>query len=412
MRYFVNNMPDVMSGSPVTVNKAKWAQLAASLVDTLKKKMAAKLKNCDGGIYVGCPGVAYMLYYISQKQEFAAKKKVYLDLSMLYTKVSLEYLQQGGAQDPPSSFILGNAGINAVASLVLTAVGDVQRADMHVENYAAAAQHCRKINFFKNGSDELFVGRAGYLLGILNLHRKLGKKVLGDETVKLLCALTVESGRDYAKRHNTRSPLMYAYYGTEYLGAAHGLASILQVLMSFLDYLKSDPSAEHDIRLSVDYILSLKQPNFNYPAATDELTNPRPESEELVHWCHGAAGIVYLFARAYRVWGDEKYLAACLQCGELTWQKGLLRKGPGICHGIAGSGYVFLLLYRLTGDQRHLHRAQMFAEFLLTPEFQQEARTPDSPYSLFEGWAGTICFLADLCEPQKAEYPLFDAILD
>ena len=57
-----------------------------------------------------------------------------------------------------------------------------------------------------------------------------------------------------------------------------------------------------------------------------------------------------MLARAYRYFGDEKYLQACLRCGELTWQKGLLLKGPGICHGIAGSGYVFLLLYRLTGD--------------------------------------------------------------
>jgi len=61
------------------------------------------------------------------------------------------------------------------------------------------------------------------------------------------------------------------------------------------------------------------------------------------------AGVIYLFARAYKVWGDAKYLEACIRYGELTWQRGLLKKGPGICHGIAGSGYVFLLLYRLTG---------------------------------------------------------------
>ena len=60
-------------------------------------------------------------------------------------------------------------------------------------------------------------------------------------------------------------------------------------------------------------------------------------------------GVVYMFARAYKYFGEEKYLQACLRCGELTWQKGLLKKGPGICHGVAGSGYVFLLLYRLTG---------------------------------------------------------------
>lgn len=118
-------------------------------------------------------------------------------------------------------------------------------------------------------------------------------------------------------------------------------------------------------------------------------------------------GVVYLFARAYLFWKDEKYLSACQRCADLTWEKGLLRKGPGICHGVAGSGYVFLLLYRLTGDERHLHRALRFAEFMQSSEFS-DARVPDSPYSLYEGIAGTICFLADLLEPQRTEFPFFD----
>ena len=123
-----------------------------------------------------------------------------------------------------------------------------------------------------------------------------------------------------------------------------------------------------------------------------------------------SVGVVYMFARAYKVWGDQKYLDACLRCGEVTWRKGLLKKGPGICHGVAGNGYVFLLLYRLTGDHKHLHRAQQFAEFLFTEEFQRGARVPDTPFSLFEGYAGTVCFLADLIQPDKAEFPLFNVI--
>ena len=40
-------------------------------------------------------------------------------------------------------------------------------------------------------------------------------------------------------------------------------------------------------------------------------------------------GVVYMLAKAYLVFKDEKYLHACLKCGDITWQKGLLRKGPG-----------------------------------------------------------------------------------
>ncbi|GFS71217.1 lanC-like protein 3 homolog [Nephila pilipes] len=112
-------------------------------------------------------------------------------------------------------------------------------------------------------------------------------------------------------------------------------------------------------------------------------------------------------AKAYLRWKEEKYLRSCLSCGEIVWNKGLLKKGPGICHGIAGNAYVFLLLYRLTDHHKHLHRALQFANFLTSDEFKQ-ARTPDRPYSLYEGLAGTICFLADLLLPEKAHFPFFD----
>lgn len=132
------------------------------------------------------------------------------------------------------------------------------------------------------------------------------------------------------------------------------------------------------------------------------------DDDRLIHWCHGAPGVVYLMAVAYLRWKERRYLEACLRAGELVWRKGLLRKGPGICHGVAGGGYVFLLLYRLTSDLKYLRRAAKFANFLSSEQFLREARTPDRPYSLYEGIAGTACFLADLLEPSKSAFPFQD----
>lgn len=75
---------------------------------------------------------------------------------------------------------------------------------------------------------------------------------------------------------------------------------------------------------------------------------------------------------------------------------------------LLGSGYVFLLLYRLTKEDEYLYRAQKFSEFMQTKEFQTGARTPDSPYSLYEGLAGTVCFYADLLNPTLASFPFFE----
>lgn len=68
--------------------------------------------------------------------------------------------------------------------------------------------------------------------------------------------------------------------------------------------------------------------------------------------------MAFLFAKAYLIKKKPQYLDTCIRCGELVWQKGLLKKGPGICHGVAGSAYVFLLLYRLTGNSKYIYRAQ------------------------------------------------------
>lgn len=80
----------------------------------------------------------------------------------------------------------------------------------------------------------------------------------------------------------------------------------------------------------------------------------------------------------------------------------------GLCHGVAGNGYVFLLLYRLTADEKYLFRANTFAQFMTTPEFKRGARTPDCPYSLYEGLAGTVCYILDLFDPKTAAFPFMD----
>lgn len=74
------------------------------------------------------------------------------------------------------------------------------------------------MNFFRPGSDELFVGRAGYLCGSLFLNKKLGRTAVPSEVTRPLFDAIIESGRQYSQRHRSRSPLMYSYYRTEYLG--------------------------------------------------------------------------------------------------------------------------------------------------------------------------------------------------
>jgi hypothetical protein len=52
---------------------------------------------------------------------------------------------------------------------------------------------------------------------------------------------------------------------------------------------------------------------------------------------------------AYQVFPDirERILECAVLAGRVTWEKGLILKGPGICHGITGNGYALHCLSRL-----------------------------------------------------------------
>ena len=74
------------------------------------------------------------------------------------------------------------------------------------------------------------------------------------------------------------------------------------------------------------------------------------ESQEPIHWCHGAPGAIVFLVEAYRTFKNQDYLEAALKSGKCVWKQGLLRKGFGLCHGTCGNAYALNALYKATGD--------------------------------------------------------------
>lgn len=76
-----------------------------------------------------------------------------------------------------------------------------------------------------------------------------------------------------------------------------------------------------------------------------------------------------------QVFKEEKYLKEAMECSDVIWQRGLLRKGYGICHGTSGNGYSFLSLYQLTQDKKYLYRACKVRTPLFTqlPNFLEQS---------------------------------------
>ena len=157
------------------------------------------------------------------------------------------------------------------------------------------------------------------------------------------------------------------------------------------------------LRSMADWLRDLETREGNWPSSLPDAR------AKLVHFCHGAPGVVFAMAEAFRVYGDEAFRDACLRGAETVWRYGLLMKGPGLCHGIAGNGYALLAAFRATGDVKWLHRACVFAETGVAEDTIAMSHTPDHPLSLFEGLAGCACFLRDLRQhPKDAELPFFE----
>jgi len=245
--------------------------------------------------------------------------------------------------------------------------------------------------------NEILYGRAGLLMGCTVLARN------GNDNPSCrrgLIRRILQEGKAARNNLGTESskrqpPLVYTWHEKIYLGAAHGYAGILA---AFLANWSEVPDMFHnDIRQTLDWTLSLITSNANVPSSVTHAFRARFGKDQLVHWCHGAPGMIPTLCLAHGVFGDKRYLKTARDLAETVWRFGLLRKGWGLCHGAPGNAYAFLALYDATGDDRYLKRAEQFALWLCcSPDAQNIADVPDRPLGLYTGVCGAGQFLLDL----------------
>ncbi|KAM8933904.1 glutathione S-transferase LANCL1 [Pelodytes ibericus] len=376
-------------------------QLTSDFVHRLNSKIKELLQHMENGLKSADPGDC------TTYTGWAGIALLYLHLSDVYGEPSL--LQK--AQDYVSrslrcltrrdvTFLCGDAGPYAIGAVVFQKVGLANDADDCIRSLLQ--MHASVVKPDSRLPDELLYGRMGYLYALLFVNKQYGMEKIPNSYIHQVCSTVLDSGERLAGHRNltAQSPLMYEWYQEYYVGPAHGLAGIYYFLMQPECYISSEKLVSL-VRPSVDYFKHLKFPSGNYPPCIGD------HRDLLVHWCHGAPGVIYMLIQAYKVFGEQKYLAEAVQCSEVSWQRGLLKKGYGLCHGSAGNAYAFLALYNLTHDIKYLYRACKFAEWCMDYG-EHGCRTPDTPFSLFEGMAGTIYFLADLLEPSKAKFPAFE----
>lgn len=242
---------------------------------------------------------------------------------------------------------------------------------------------------------EVLYGRAGLLYAFLRL-RSLSPsplRLVSEGNIRALVESIIHRGKLGASVLKRGPPLMWSWHQKRYLGAAHGAAGILHMLL-----LCPNEAVEPflgDIVGTIEWLVDLQDDEGNWGTRVGSSSS----KNELIQWCHGSPGILILLCTLKRRFPhlvspnstlSQKIQNTLERASSQIYTQGLLRKGIGICHGTAGSIYALLALGPAKLDQA-IHLAH-----LATNYENLEMRTPDRPNSLYEGLAGMCCAWAEV----------------
>lgn len=352
----------------------------------------------DKSVYTGGPGVAFFLV----KAAAMRGEPWLLEEASSFLAPRQEQLRGDAEGDPAlgCSLLCGYAGWLCVDALRSHTEGDYAAALRAAHAFGSLAATAESPAMGDN--DEWLYGRAGFLHGCLLLRHVCGPGSVSSAAVDAVSDRLLAVGVENARRDPCGPPLVWRWQGKQYLGAAHGYMGIVFMLLH-VESVMQDPQKSQLLLATMDWLLSQRVSNGNWPAVRGGA------GDFLVHFCHGAPGMVHLLCKAYEVLGESWYLQEAESAGDLVWRHGMLKKGPSLCHGFAGNGYVFLALFRASRDPLWLSRAYCYATTMLRPDVMAQCRTPDNPMSLFEGAAGAACFLLDLrLSPMTSALPLYE----
>lgn len=194
-------------------------------------------------------------------------------------------------------------------------------------------------------------------------------------------------------------------YGRQlrYLGPVHGYAGNMIALMRGWEWLADGQRTL--IAEAVPRTLTANAWRSELGASWLPVVADRETAPRLCQYCHGAPGMVTVFADAPFTSRELEDLLC--EGGRFTWAAGPLAKGSNLCHGTGGNGYAFLKLYRRTADLIWLDRARAFAMTAIAQYRETRHQLGRGRYSLWTGDIGLAVYVWD-CLTSDPAFPTID----
>ncbi|TWS97854.1 LanC-like protein [Reyranella sp. CPCC 100927] len=338
-------------------------------------------------LYWGAAGVLWALDYLRRQGAVAFDHDLTAALPRVRSGIAAHYVHE--AYPDHSSLLFGTVGVDLIAMRLAPDAAIADALFRSVENNLA-----RPIL-------ELMWGMPGTMLACVFMAEMTGE-------VRWRDVYRAQADRLLADLEDTdRGPIWtQALYGERcrYLGPVHGYAGNMLALLRGWSWL--DPQQHQRISDGITATLCATAGQSSHGANWPAVDAPG-ERPVLVQYCHGAPGMVSVFADApFHVPAVDDVLRAG---GDFTWFAGPLAKGSNLCHGTGGNGYALLKLYRRFGTPLWLARARAFAMMAIAQCRAARARYGQGRYSLWTGDIGLAVYLWD-CVTAKPRFPTTDVL--
>lgn len=114
------------------------------------------------------------------------------------------------------------------------------------------------INVSSDLPNEYLYGRAGYLFALLYVNKHIPDKPIDDNEIRQIIEAIFMCGQNQARADKfVKTPLMYEWHESYYLGAAHGMSGILYLLLQIKEYLTKSELNDL-VKPTIDYLTTLR----------------------------------------------------------------------------------------------------------------------------------------------------------
>lgn len=308
-------------------------------------------------------------------------------------------LEHAPALDGPSlpGLYVGEAGI----AICLLRAGQVLDDDALV---STALRRLERVAALPHRSPDVFNGTAGRARAHL-----LAWGATGDGAQLTAAVAAGDALLDAAKPHGdelfwTIPPGFDDLTGRSYLGYAHGVAGIGDVLLDLFEATAQERFADAAARAAA------RLGRLARPALADASGLVWPESEggspSGATWCHGSTGIARFLLHAAMADLDPTAMDLA-RAAARTVALGARSADPSQCHGLAGNIELLLDMWQATGEPQHRAHAFDLARILQAFSVQRDGALawfsdvpPTVTSDYLVGYSGVAMCLLRLADPK------------